>query len=259
MHNLQNTLWIEIRKALRSRLPLATMLGFLIIPTVDVFFMVILRDPEFARRVGLISAKAQLVGGSADWPTYLNILAQAIAIGGLFLYGLVAVWVFGREFADHTAVDLLAVPVPRALILLAKFIVIAIWCFVMTAIMYVVGMGLGSLLDLPLGSTDTLIQGSIVIAVSAFMVIALAFAAAFIASVGRGYLAPMGFIFLMLVLSQVIGIAGWGDYFPWAIPALYANVTSGYQLGPVSYWIVAITGLAAMAGTYAWWRYADQT
>ncbi|MBN2499530.1 MAG: ABC transporter permease [Anaerolineales bacterium] len=259
MRNLENTLWIETRKALRSRLPLVTTAGFLIIPLVDVFFMVILRDPEFARSLGLISAKAQLVAGSADWPTYLNIIAQAIAIGGLFLYGLVAAWVFGREFADHTAVDLLAVPVPRAAILLAKFIVITVWCLTMTAIMYVVGIVLGSLLDLPLGSTETLMQGSLMIAACTLMVIALAFVTALVASVGRGYLLPLGFVFLVMVLSQVIGIAGWGDYFPWAVPALYANVAAGYPLAPVSFWIVALTGLAAMAGTYAWWRYADQT
>ena len=259
MRNLQNTLWIETRKALRSRLPLVTTLGFLIIPLVDVFFMVILRDPEFARSLGLISTKAQLMAGSADWPTYLNIIAQAIAIGGLFLYGLVAAWIFGREFADHTVVGLLAVPVPRATILLAKFIVITAWCLAMTVLMYVVGMILGSLLDLPLGSTETLVQGSVMIAVCTLMVITLAFVTALIACVGRGYLLPLGFVFLMMVLSQVIGIAGWGDFFPWAVPALYANVSAGYQLSPASVWIVTLTGLAAMVGTYAWWRYADQT
>jgi hypothetical protein len=36
--------------------------------------MIILKDPERARSMGLISAKAQLAAGVADWPTRLSLL-----------------------------------------------------------------------------------------------------------------------------------------------------------------------------------------
>ncbi len=42
---------------------------------------------------------------------------------------------------------------------------------------------------------------------------------AFFAGVGRGYLAPMGIAIFFVVLAQVVAAAGWGEYFPWAIPA----------------------------------------
>ena len=51
------------------------------------------------------------------------------------------------------------------------------------------------------------------------MVVAMPFA--FFASVGRGYLLPMGVAILALMLANVIALAGWGDYFPWAVPGLY--------------------------------------
>ena len=70
------------------------------------FFMIVMKDPDLARRLGLISAKAQIVAGSADWPTYLGMLAQATAIGGIMLFGLIGSWVFGREYSDHTLKDL---------------------------------------------------------------------------------------------------------------------------------------------------------
>ena len=113
MHNLADTIWIELHKAIRSRMPLFTALGFLLMPLVDAFFMIILKDPDFARQAGLISAKAQLMAGTADWPTFLAVLAQAVAVGGIFLFSLIGSWVFGREFVDGTVKDLLAVPVPR--------------------------------------------------------------------------------------------------------------------------------------------------
>jgi ABC-2 type transport system permease protein len=35
-------------------------------------------------------------------------LAQGIAIGGLFVFGFIMSWIFGREYTDRTMKDLLA-------------------------------------------------------------------------------------------------------------------------------------------------------
>ena len=99
MHDLTNAVWIELRKATRSRMPLFTALGFLVLPCGLAFFMFIYKYPTFARNIGLISAKANLAGGAATWPYYLGVLGQAIAIGGIAVLSLVESWVFGREFA----------------------------------------------------------------------------------------------------------------------------------------------------------------
>src|SRR5215472_17258261 len=89
MHDLGNTLWIELRKVTRSRMPLFTALGSLVLACGLAFLMFIIKYPTFARSVGLISAKANLAGGAATWPYYLTILGQALAIGGLLLFSLV--------------------------------------------------------------------------------------------------------------------------------------------------------------------------
>jgi ABC-2 type transport system ATP-binding protein len=57
-------------------------------------------------------------------------------------------------------------------------------------------------------------------------------------------------------LAQIIAIAGWGEFFPWSIPALYSQ---GENLGNISYLIVIVTALAGMAATFIWWEMADQT
>ena len=76
--------------------------------------MIILKDPEAARSMGLISTKAQLAAGVADWPAFFGMLAQAIAIGGAIVFAILTAWVFGREFSDRTAKELLALPTSRA-------------------------------------------------------------------------------------------------------------------------------------------------
>ena len=259
MHDLTNAVWIELRKATRSRMPLFTALGFLVLPCGLAFFMFIYKYPTFARNIGLISAKANLAGGAATWPYYLGVLGQAIAIGGIAVFSLVESWVFGREFVDGTLKDLLAVPVARANILLAKFLVVALWSLLLTVMLFLVSLLFGAVIGLSQGTAEVFWQGTATLAVVACLTIVNVFPFAFFASLGRGYLLPMGVTLLVIVIANFIVVAGWGNYFPWAVPALYAELTGKGNLEPVSYLLVLLTGLAGMAGTYLWWRWADQS
>ena len=258
MHDLTNAVWIELRKATRSRMPLFTALGFLVLPCGLAFFMFIYKYPTFARNIGLISAKANLAGGAATWPYYLGVLGQAIAIGGIAVFSLVESWVFGREFVDGTLKDLLAVPVARATILLAKFLVVALWSLLLTVMLFLVSLLFGAVIGLSQGTAEVFWQGTATLAVVACLTIVNVFPFAFFASLGRGYLLPMGVTLLVIVIANFIVVAGWGNYFPWAVPALYAELAGRGNLEPVSYLLVLLTGLAGMAGTYLWWRWADQ-
>jgi ABC-2 type transport system permease protein len=256
MNNITQAINVEMLKARRSRMSLFTALGFALLPLASGFFMVVLKDPELARRVGLISTKARIIAGAADWPTYLGLLAQAVAGGGIVLFGLIGSWVFGREYSDHTAKDLLALPTSRSVIVLAKFIVVAVWSALLTVMICLVGLCVGVAVGLSQASTPIVVQGGVTIAQAACLTIALVTPVAFFASAGHGYLPPLGFVFLVLLLAQVVAAAGWGEYFPWSIPALYSQ---GENLGIVSYVIIILTSVAGIAGTLIWWELADQT
>ena len=256
MNNITQAVWVEMLKARRSKMPLLTALGFSLFPLALGFFMIILKDPELARRYWLISAKAQITMGVADWPTYLRFLALATAMGGFMLFGLIGSWVVGREYSDRTVKDLLALPTSRSVIVLAKFVVLASWSIALTALNCLVGLGVGAAVALPHASMQVILQGGVAVAIATCLTIALVTPIAFFASAGHGYLPPMGVALLVMFLVQVIAQAGWGEYFPWSIPALYAQ---GEHLGTVSYVIVILTSVAGIAGTLFWWELADQT
>jgi ABC-2 type transport system permease protein len=257
MNNLSDMIWIELRKAIRSRMPLWTALGSLFMPLGIAFLIFVSKNPEISQKLGLISAKANLVAYSVtDWPTYLRLFGQIIAAGGFFLFVLAISWVFGREFADGTLKDMLAVPVQRSSIILAKFIVTAIWSAALTIVMFIVGLVMGAIIKLPGGSISVILQGSTLLLVTACLVIALVMPFALFASVGRGYLLPLGVAVLTMMMTNLVAIAGWGETFPWAVPGLYAQGKS--SLTPISFWIVLLTGLIGIIATYLWWKYADQ-
>jgi ABC-2 type transport system permease protein len=261
MNNLLQACFVEFLKARRSRLPLGTALAFSLAPFAGGFFMIVIRDPELARRLGMISAKAQIVAGAADWPTYLGVLAQAVAIGGIFLYSFIASWVFGREFSDHTIKDLLALPTPRASLVLAKFLLIFVWSALLTVFILLLSLGVGAAVGLPPAPAGVILQSLGVLAGAAGLTIALAAPIAFFASAGGGYLPPISAAILLVISAQIVAAAGWGDYFPWSVPALYSGMAGPDYgaLGPVSYILVVIASLLGMLATFAWWQYADQT
>jgi ABC-2 type transport system permease protein len=257
MNNLSDMIWVETRKALRSRMPWFTAAGSLVMPLGIAFLIFVATNPEIARKLGLVGAKANLMAyTTTSWPTYLGLQAQMIAAGGFFLFCLILCWVFGREFTDGTLKDLLAVPVPRGSIVLAKFIMAAVWSAALAVLIFVTGLVAGALMRLPQAAAGVLLQGSLTVAVAICLVIAVVLPFAFFASVGRGYLLPLGLAVLALMLANLVMVLGWAEYFPWAVPLLYAQ-GKGY-LSPISYPIAVLTGAAGVIGTYLWWKYADQ-
>ena len=101
MNTFLSALWTESLKMRRSKVPLLTALGFSMAPLMGGLFMIILKDPVKAQSMGLISAKAQLTVGTAEWSTLFNMLAQATAVGGGIVFAIFTAWIFGREFSDH--------------------------------------------------------------------------------------------------------------------------------------------------------------
>jgi len=257
MNNLSDMVWIEWQKAIRSRMPLWTALGSLFMPLGIAFLIFVSKNPQISQQLGLVSAKANLLAYAAiDWPTYLSLFGQLIAAAGFILFVLNLSWLFGREFADGTLKDMLAVPVSRSSILLAKFIIMAVWSAALTGVIFVVGLGMGALIKLPGDSVSVFLHGAALVAITACLAILAAPPFAFFASVGRGYLLPIGLVVLTLMMTNLVALVGWGEYFPWAVPGLYAQGKTA--LAPISYWIVALTSLAGMVATYLWWKFADQ-
>ncbi len=257
MKSLPDMMWIEVRKAIRSRMPLWTALGSLFMPSGIAFILFVARNPVISQKLGLVGAKANLMAyASTDWPTYMGLCSQIIGVGEFFLLVLAISWVFGREFVDGTMKDMLAVPVQRASIVAAKFIVVAGWSVLLTLVIGIANLLLGALLKLPGGSSSVVLPGIGVMALTAVLVIGVVLPFAFFASISRGYLLPIGLAVLAVMAANLLFVLGWGEFFPWGVPMLYAQGKN--DLAGISYWIVVLTGLMGMIGTYLWWKFADQ-
>jgi len=150
-----------------GRVPLLTSVWSLVMPLGIAFLIWLATNPEVSQQLGLVGAKANLLAhATTSWPTYFGLLAQIVAAGVFIISCLIISWVFGREFADHTLKDMLAVPVQRSSILVAKFIVTAAWSAVLSQLTLIIGLVTGALLGLLESSPAVLLHGGIVMAVT---------------------------------------------------------------------------------------------
>ncbi len=265
MNGLAAAVSVELLKARRSRVPWGIAAGFSMFPIVGGLFMLILKDPARARQLGLLGAKAQLAAGTADWPTFVALISQAITIGGAVLFAFLFAWLFGREFADRTVRDLVAIPTSRSAIVVAKLAVGSAWSMAIIGwtlvLALAIGLAIDGLVGLPGWSGDVVLHGFAGAAAAAVMTIALQSFTAFFAGVGRGYIPALAWAVLAIFLAQVLAVLGWGAWFPWSVPALVSGLAGPdaevVSAGGVA--IVAVTAFLGLLATLLWWQRADQT
>jgi len=246
-------------KLRRSSIFLITIGLFIFIPIMMGLLMYVSQHPEIGEKLGLIAAKASFFKENS-WEAFSEILNQMIAMIGIIGFGFVTAWVFGREYTEQTIKDMLALPVSRSWIVVAKFLVVIIWCSLLSLVMFTSSIIIGKFIHIPGWSVEVYTQLAYKFFTTSILTILLSPVVAFIASAGRSVIAPIAFVIFVLITGQFIVLAGIGPYFPWAIPAVYTvtDGTAGMQLVFASYIILALTSIAGVIGTIIWWRYADQ-
>lgn len=258
MNSLYTAFITECMKLRRSRIYWITVVIFCIVPLMMGLMMFVAKNPDMAAKLGMVGTKASLLGRN-DWAGYVGLLIQTMASVGYIGFGFVTSWVFGREYSDRTMKDILALPISRSSIVGAKFLVVIIWCALLSIILFAVGVIIGQFLTISGWSMYVLSTSATRFFTTAFLTLFLCTPVAFFASYGRGLIAALGFVILSLVMAQFIGLVGLGPYFPWAIPGVYTAPagTEGMQLVFMSYVILVVTSVVGFVGTLAWWRFAD--
>ncbi len=195
-----------------------------------------------------------------DWTSFLGEVTFLFAsVFGIMAFGVVMSWVFGREYADRTFKDLLALPISRSKIVMAKYMAVVLWCLIITIISFGFALALGFVVGLP-GFSVAIVQHYLIL----FMILAifhllLCAPIAFLASISRGYLVPIAYAFTTLMVALTVGPTSFGAFLPWSIPALHLKLSDSalFPLEGISYVILLLFGSIGLISTLGWWRSAD--
>ena len=245
-------LWTEIVKLRRTRI-LTVLLGiYLFAPMMIALMMAAIKDPELGAKLGLLTAKAELTIGAADWGTYIDFIGF-LFVGGIIVLGFAQAVIFGREYLEGTAKNLFSLPVRRLWVLTAKLAVGWGWFLCVGVLVVLESYGLGLLLDLPGQEAGNLWRLFAQAGTLSLQVLLLSSVPAFLAVSTKGIVAPIGFSVLFLVLAQFFTQSVLGPWFPWSIPLIGAGAAAdtNLTLGPGSYFVLVAVFLG---GFFAAWQ-----
>ncbi|MGA2481284.1 MAG: ABC transporter permease [Spirochaetia bacterium] len=244
----------ELMKLHRSKVPWITLAAYAFMVGIAGFFLWMMMNPGRAESVGLMGQKARFAfaGEKNDWPTFLSFIVEMGSVGGLIMCSIIVAYVFGREYAEGTAKNMLALPVARSSFVFAKIIVSAAWFGLLT--LWIVGETwiVGSILGLGGMTNGVFLAATAKLFLLALMSLCCAVLVAWVAVQSRGYFAPLGFTIFTLVLANVFGHTGWGPWAPWSIVGLYSGAAGPeISIGWGSFVVMAATFLIGTGLTIA--------
>lgn len=210
----------ELMKLRRASLPLWTVVAVLVAPAMSNVFA---------------SAQA-LENGAMSWPDFFDLGSMTMGTWyGILLFGLMTAFLFGREFTEGVAPNLLTVPTRREYFVFAKLIVLAGWVFALALVSLVAQAGWATMLGLDGFAWSRVWSGVRDVLMVALLIYLTLPIVALLAVMGRGVFAPMIFSAFGFTAGMMGGVAGWGDWLPWAMP----TAIGGTFLGPVGVGTVA--------------------
>jgi ABC-2 type transport system permease protein len=249
----------EFMKLRHAKVTWATLAVLAMMPLGIALFMWIVREPGRAAQLGLLGTKASLTGIEATWPAYFYMLTLVFGVGGMLLLAFIVAYLFGREYRDATAKNLLALPVARHWFAVAKLAGAAVWWMALVGTVLVEAMGIGGAMGLPGFSAELAATGIANVLLAAAVSFLLAPVVAWIAVWSRGEVAPIAFSLVVLALGNLFGKTGWAEWFPYSIvPLLIGMVAEPVDSLPAgSYVVLAGTFVAGIAATILQLRFAD--
>lgn len=262
MNELKRSFLSELLKLKHLSILWITLVAFTLIPIMGGVITFLIQNPELIPKSSILSIKISMLSTPVNLVSYLSLyLSQGAGIAGIIVFGFVASYLFGREYSDHTYRDLLSLPISRTKILNAKYLIYIIWCLGLVISDLIIGFIVGKMLNLYGWEYSVIFETIKIYFITALLTITLGTWISFFALWAKGYLAPLGFLIVILILAQFIPYIGWGHYFPWSIPGIYCGAAGEglkNRLNEWSYLSLIFTSLIGYILSIAWWKYADQ-
>ncbi|UOY91531.1 ABC transporter permease [Ectobacillus sp. JY-23] len=221
--------YTELLKLKRSSMFLISMLGAMVAP-----FMIV------------VAAHVQTSGPRADFrELFYQTNLYTVLVLGVALYGVVAAYLFHREYVEDTLKHILTIPVSRGNFIISKFAVLLLWIMILTGIAWLLTLLLGILFRFDGLSWNLLVFSFKQFYVGGLFLFILSPPVVFVTLVMKNYVPP---IILAIVITMMNVMAGNSEHrglFPWSAAGDIANHTL-LDTYPAAYSYSAIAAVAIL-------------
>lgn len=184
--------------------------------------------------------------------TYYNIFNQSnfymILLFGLVVYTVFAAFLFSREYSENTLKMIVTIPVSRIGLLISKFVVLLIWCILLSLLSWLFCFGIAIITKATEFSTAILLQSIIENMLSTAILVSLLTPLIFLSIYTKGIVIPVIASATLLMMNAALSNEELAALFPWS--AIYMVATNrvektGYSL-ELSVLIILITSIIGM-------------
>jgi ABC-2 type transport system permease protein len=183
----------------------------------------LLKDPAITARIASAGGSFRQAVDSGfyqvDWPNQLRVAVQGISgTWGILLFSFVATYVFGREYKDGTAKNMLTLPVRREYFIAAKMVVVATWIFCLMLLslgLHAIGLVIVGVPGFAWRHVWGALWDGITVTFAIYLTLPLV---AWITMTGRGYLRGMLFALAAVMVGNGLAATSLSRYYPWNLP-----------------------------------------
>jgi ABC-2 type transport system permease protein len=251
----------EFLKLRRSKITWLTFVFYVFFGLMSWFVFWILKNPDAARTMGLIGQKASFAmeGLSFDWQGLFTLFAEMGVAGGMIILSIAVIYLFGREYAEGTAKNMLSLPIPRSYFVIAKLLVATVWFALLTAFIIAECLIVGTLLSLEPLAAGLFAREIVNILIASLVILALQPLVAFVTVASSGYLAPFGYTIATLLIGNLMVHTLWSRWCPWSIVVLLGGLSGPRETNVVigSSIVMIATGAVGIAATIIHQKMAD--
>lgn len=205
-----NLLYCEFLKLKRSKMLLISVLGAMVAP-IMVF-------------AGLVKAK---ITEPDKIITYWDMLEQTnlyvLLLFGVIVYGVIAAYLFSREYTENTLKAVLTVPVSKGAFLTSKFLMLFVWMMILTAVAWVVTLILSVIGNAAEFSVDIIVESLKEYFLGAFLLYFTMSPFVFITLWLKNLVTPIIATATAVLGNVALANEDLGVLFPWTSPYLIAS------------------------------------
>jgi ABC-type transport system involved in multi-copper enzyme maturation permease subunit len=196
--------------------------------------------------------KLGAIGDIMNGPSWKMFAEESLVFIVVFvspvLLGLVATFLFAREFVEGTARNLFALPVSRTRVVFAKLMVLLCWSVTPPVLAFLVLLPLGLVLRLPGLSWDVLRQAFQSYALSGILIYSTLPLTCLVSMMSRGYIVPLAYTVLAIGVGLLdLNRADYTFGLPYSLPAALTISQVTLHLPTTACLILGGTFLAGVA------------
>lgn len=205
-----NLLYCEFLKLKRSKMFFISILGAMVAP-IMVF-------------AGLIKAKITVPDRVI---TYWDMLEQTnlyvLLLFGIIVYGVIAAYLFSREYTENTLKSMLTVPVSKEAFLVAKFLMLFVWMMILTAMAWISTLFLSVIGNAAELNTSVIMQSLKEYFLGAFLLYFTMSPFVFITLWLKNLASPIIIVAAVVLGNVALANEDLAVLFPWSSPYLIAS------------------------------------